>query len=408
MTTTEIAAETEPGKTDTDILGEPEGYAEADNYDGTNEELISQQHIVYDMPVIRKDFRFTTIDRVYAFSAHAIDIYEEQDESSEVVGTILKNGVLYELENEDNGWIYVESGNVRGFVHEEDLIRGDEAEEILEYLKRQEERISSMLPAGVSKEMYFFTAQETVPYYENDAYAFRRITTEETVIDAEAALAAEGTSILEEADEDSREAGRLHEGDLVYVIEDAGGWLFVESGDVRGFVHAYDLDRSGTAQEMIEEKGESSLATASETIAPSDNKATYYSLHSVKEGAKYNEIREKILEKALSCVGNPYVWGGTSLTRGADCSGFVQTLYGLFGYKLPRVAAAQSRFGTQIPVSDAAPGDLIFFARNGYVYHVAMYAGDGKTVEAYSSQYGIITHELSERNAVWATRIIED
>ena len=66
------------------------------------------------------------------------------------------------------------------------------------------------------------------------------------------------------------------------------------------------------------------------------------------------------------------------------------------------------RVGTQIPVSDAAPGDLIFFARNGYVYHVAMYAGDGKTVEAYSTQYGIITKELSERNAVWATRIIED
>ena len=120
-----------------------------------------------------------------------MDILRNRATSSEVVGTILKNGVLYELENEDNGWIYVESGNVRGFVREEDLIRGDEAEEILEYLKRQEERISSMLPAGVSKEMYFFTAQETVPYYENDAYAFRRITTEETVIDAEAAASRE-------------------------------------------------------------------------------------------------------------------------------------------------------------------------------------------------------------------------
>lgn len=150
------------------------------------------------------------------------------------------------------------------------------------------------------------------------------------------------------------------------------------------------------------------MSVASEKIEPSENKATYYSLASVKEGAKYNEVREKILDKALSCVGNPYVWGGTSLTHGADCSGFVQTLYSMFGYKIPRVAAAQSRVGTQIPVSDAAPGDLIFFARNGYVYHVAMYAGDGVTVEAYSSQYGIITKELSDRDAVWATRIIED
>ncbi|MCR5809927.1 MAG: C40 family peptidase [Lachnospiraceae bacterium] len=266
-----------------------------------------------------------------------------------------------------------------------------------------------MLPKGISKESYFFTAQDTVPYYENEAYAFRRITTQEVVIEAEAALSKSDTGIREESSDDARIVGSLKEGDLVYVIEEADdGWLFVESGDVRGFILSDELDRSNSVQAQIDEEGESSFGTAKEVIAPKENQAVYYSLSSVKEGAKYNEVREKILEKALSCVGNPYVWGGTSLTHGADCSGFVQTLYGLFGYKLPRVAAAQSRVGTQIPVSDAAPGDLIFFARNGYVYHVAMYAGDGKTVEAYSSQYGIITTELSERNAVWATRIIED
>ena len=231
----------------------------------------------------------------------------------------------------------------------------------------------------------------------------------EAVIDPEAALAGTEIDILEERSDDARVTGVLKEGGLVYVIEDAGdGWLFVESGDVRGFVRSSDLDRGGAAQAQIDEEGESSLSVASEKIEPSENRATYYSLASVKEGARYNEVREKILDKALSCVGNPYVWGGTSLTNGADCSGFVQTLYSMFGYKIPRVAAAQSTVGTQIPVSDAAPGDLIFFARNGYVYHVAMYAGDGKTVEAYSSQYGIITKELSDRDAVWATRIIED
>ena len=402
-----MAAPVEPVKIGE--MDEPEGYAEADNYDGTNEELIAQQHIVTDMPEIRKDFRFTTVDKVYAFSAREMDIYEEQKEESKVVGTIARNGILFELENEDNGWIYVESGKARGFVREEDLIRGDEAEELLECLERQASRISAMLPKGVSKETYFFTAQDTVPYYENEAYAFRRITTREVVIDAEAAIAKSDTGIMEESSDEARTVGSLKEGDLVYVIEEADeGWLFVESGDVRGFIRSGELDRSGSVQAQIDEEGESSFNTAKEVITPKENRAIYYSMSSVKEGAKYNEVREKILEKALSCVGNPYVWGGTSLTRGADCSGFVQTLYGLFGYKLPRVAAAQSRVGTQIPVSDAAPGDLIFFARNGYVYHVAMYAGDGKTVEAYSSQYGIITTELRERNAVWATRIIED
>ena len=173
-------------------------------------------------------------------------------------------------------------------------------------------------------------------------------------------------------------------------------------------MQASSLDRGGAVQERVSEEGESGFATASEEIKPEDNKATYYTLTSIKEGTKYNAIREKILDLALSCVGNPYVWGGTSLTNGADCSGFVQTLYSHFGYSLPRVAESQAYCGTQIPVSDAAPGDLIFFAKNGYIYHVAMYAGDGKTVEAYSSQYGIITKELGSRNVIWASRIIED
>ena len=402
-----VAATVEP--VTEEELGEPEGYAEAENHDGTNEELIAQQHIVFDMPVIRKDFRFTTVDKVFAFSAKELEILEAREDGAEVVGKIARNGVLYELEEEDNGWIYVESGKVRGFVREDDLIRGEDADKMLELLEKQAERISRMLPEGISKDAYFFMAQETVPYYENAAYAFRRITTEDTVITKKPAIAKAETGIMEECGEDAREAGRLSEGGLCYVIEDAGeGWLFVESGDVRGFVKASALDQSGAAKAKVEEAGEDALKTAAEKIKPADNKATYYTVTSIKEGAKYNEVREKILEKALSCVGNPYVWGGTSLTHGADCSGFVQTLYSLFGYHLPRVAAAQSRVGTQIPVSDAAPGDLIFFARNGYVYHVAMYAGDGKTVEAYSSQYGIITKELSERNAVWATRIIED
>ena len=402
-----VAATVEP--VTEEELGEPEGYAEAENHDGTNEELIAQQHIVFDMPVIRKDFRFTTVDKVFAFSAKELEILEARQDGAEVVGKIARNGVLYELEEEDNGWIYVESGKVRGFVREDDLIRGEDADKMLELLEKQAERISRMLPEGISKDAYFFMAQETVPYYENAAYAFRRITTEDTVITKKPAIAKAETGIMEECGEDAREAGRLSEGGLCYVIEDAGeGWLFVESGDVRGFVKVSALDQSGAAKAKVEEAGEDALETAAEEIKPADNKATYYTVTSIKEGAKYNEVREKILEKALSCVGNPYVWGGTSLTHGADCSGFVQTLYSLFGYHLPRVAAAQSRVGTQIPVSDAAPGDLIFFARNGYVYHVAMYAGDGKTVEAYSSQYGIITKELSERNAVWATRIIED
>ncbi len=115
--------------------------------------------------------------------------------------------------------------------------------------------------------------------------------------------------------------------------------------------------------------------------------------------------RASIVNFALQFVGNPYVWGGTSLTNGADCSGFVQSIYASFGYDLPRVACDQAGYGTQIPISDAEPGDLIFYAKSGYVYHVSMYIGDGQVVQAYSTKAGIITSDIGP-NAVWATKIL--
>ena len=115
-----------------------------------------------------------------------------------------------------------------------------------------------------------------------------------------------------------------------------------------------------------------------------------------------------MLDFAAQFIGNPYVWGGTSLTEGADCSGFVQQIYKNFGYNLPRVAEDQSQYGTKIPVEDAQPGDLIFYAKDGYVHHVVMYAGDGKTIEAANEDQGIISGTVYIPEAVWAARILEE
>ena len=133
----------------------------------------------------------------------------------------------------------------------------------------------------------------------------------------------------------------------------------------------------------------------------------------LKEAARRKEEkrvanRQAVADFAVQFVGNPYVWGGTSLTEGADCSGFVQQIYKNFGYNLPRVAEDQSQYGTKIPVEDAQPGDLIFYAKDGYVHHVVMYAGDGKTIEAANEDQGIISGTVYIPEAVWATRILEE
>ena len=116
-----------------------------------------------------------------------------------------------------------------------------------------------------------------------------------------------------------------------------------------------------------------------------------------------------MVEYAQQFLGNPYVWGGTSLTNGADCSGFVQSIYAQFGYSIPRVAEDQAACATKIPVEDALPGDLIFYQRSdGYIYHVVMSTGDGETIEAQSSATGIVRSTVNYGNAAWAVRIISD
>lgn len=92
----------------------------------------------------------------------------------------------------------------------------------------------------------------------------------------------------------------------------------------------------------------------------------------------------QVADYALQFVGNPYVWGGTSLTKGADCSGFTQSVYRQFGVNIPRTSAEQAKFGKEIAYEDMEPGDLIC-----YPGHVSMYIGNGQIVHARSSKAGI-------------------
>lgn len=96
------------------------------------------------------------------------------------------------------------------------------------------------------------------------------------------------------------------------------------------------------------------------------------------------EFGRRVADYALQFVGNPYVWGGTSLTSGADCSGFIQSVYRHFGVSIPRTSAEQAGFGREIAYEEMEAGDLVC-----YPGHVAMYIGDGRIVHARSAKAGI-------------------
>lgn len=107
-----------------------------------------------------------------------------------------------------------------------------------------------------------------------------------------------------------------------------------------------------------------------------------------------------IVNFAMRFVGNPYVWGGNSLTDGCDCSGFTQQIYAHFGVDLPRHSGNQATVGSEVSVTELQPGDLLFFNRGNRIGHVAMYAGNGMIVHAKGSQYGIVMEKLKETPAV--------
>ncbi len=128
-----------------------------------------------------------------------------------------------------------------------------------------------------------------------------------------------------------------------------------------------------------------------------------------KAAAKAKELeetREELVEFALQFEGNPYVYGGTSLTNGADCSGFVMSVFKEFGYELPRVAAAQFESSEQKSTDEIEPGDLLFYGDYG-IDHVALYIGDGKIIHASTSATGIKISDYNYREPVGAGNYIK-
>lgn len=113
-----------------------------------------------------------------------------------------------------------------------------------------------------------------------------------------------------------------------------------------------------------------------------------------------------IASYALQFVGNPYVYGGSSLTNGTDCSGFSQAIFRKFGISLPRTSSEQSGVGKKISVSSARAGDLIFYAKNGHVNHVAICIGGGRVVHASNPSTGITTSNINYRTPYCARRIV--
>lgn len=143
--------------------------------------------------------------------------------------------------------------------------------------------------------------------------------------------------------------------------------------------------------------GDTTGSTTTDSSAPSGSDYTGDVPQS--NASSSDSLRQSVVNYALQFVGNPYVYGGTSLTNGTDCSGFTQSVLANFGISISRTAASQSGGGTAVDMSNLQPGDLLFYDNGSGIGHVSMYIGNGQVVHASNEQTGIIVSSVDYRTA---------
>ncbi|MCD7982257.1 MAG: C40 family peptidase [Clostridiales bacterium] len=269
-----------------------------------------------------------------------VNIRSGASEDSEIVGR-LENHAAAVVEGEENGWYKITSGSVSGYVRTEYLTVGDA--ELIE-----------------SAKICTATVQTTSLRVRSGASLDSSVLT----------LVSEGTEL--EVIDDAAETEAAED-------SDTGAADAEETEDTDGWVHILVSDREGYVS------------------------ADYVT---VEETFLYAKTQEEVsggtavVSYALQFVGNPYVWGGSSLTNGTDCSGFIMSVYAYFGVSLPHSSSALRGVGTEVSYSEAQPGDIIC-----YDGHVALYIGNGQVVHAANESKGIIISSATHKSIITVRRI---
>ena len=263
-------------------------------------------------------------------------------------------------------------------------------------------------------------------------------------------------NIRQEASTDSEVIGILTNHNACELLEDAGEWYKVTSGKVTGYVNKQYLVTGDEAEAIAEQEIKTVATVNTETLNVRAEKSTEaavlsqvgnseaFTVNSVADGwveisvddsvgyisqdyvtlaqalptaktieqVKYgdgvSDVRASVVSYALQFVGNRYVWGGTSLEKGVDCSGFTMRILGKYGISLPHSSRAQPSYGTKISTSEAKPGDLFFYGSGRSISHVAIYIGNGQIVHASNKRDGIKVSNAYYRNPICVVRYLPD
>lgn len=192
-------------------------------------------------------------------------------------------------------------------------------------------------------------------------------------------------AIRKKASASSKKMGDLKRGDRLTCYGTSGNWTKIKSNGKTLYVYTKYLVKK---RSQIDEEKTTTATTA--TTAQATTEASNSQIPTIGDAnlqaptldkVEEQSEGEKIVSYAKQFIGNPYVYGGNSLTNGVDCSGFTKAIYAAFGYNLPRTSTQQRSVGKEVPFSQAKPGDLICYSG-----HVAIYIGDNSIVHASNSK----------------------
>lgn len=306
-----------------------------------------------------------------------INVRADADAESDIVGKLYNGSVAKVLGRTGNGWARVRSGDVTGYIREEYVATGDTAQQLAD-----------------------------------------SVTTKKAVVTTET------LRVRAAAQADSDVITLIGQGQTLDILEEADGWYKVNTEDGEGYISADFADVEDVYPEAVSRAQEEAEEAAAEASRKAEEEAAKAASNAAAGTAGTSGSKKKsggsgalntytgssgsgsasgqaVANYALQFVGNPYVWGGSSLTNGTDCSGFTMAVYANFGVSLPHYTGSQEHSGTAVnSLAEAQPGDLILYSG-----HVAIYLGNNQIVHASNPRYGITTGTATYRNIVAIRRI---